>query len=104
MTPHAATAADPHAEIRAEVRKLCMRFPGEYWREPASRRGNPTDFVTARPEAGWLAAPTHEEFGGAGLDRMFVTSAADGVDEPHGGDLFELAPGCRGLAPGMYAG
>lgn len=47
---------------------------------------------------------TNVAFGGAGLDRMFVTSAADGVDEPHGGDLFELAPGCRGLAPGMYAG
>ena len=47
MTPHAAPAADPHAEIRAEVRKLCARFPGEYWRELDSRRGDPTEFVTA---------------------------------------------------------
>jgi len=43
-------------------------------------------------------------FAGAGLDRMFVTSAADGVDEEHGGALFEVDPGCRGRAPMMYRG
>lgn len=43
-------------------------------------------------------------FAGEALDRMFVTSASDGVDEPHGGDLFELDPGCRGSAPFMYRG
>ncbi len=29
----AALLTDPHAEIREEVRKLCARFPGEYWRK-----------------------------------------------------------------------
>ncbi len=24
---------DPHAEIKEEVRKLCAKFPGEYWRQ-----------------------------------------------------------------------
>lgn len=43
-------------------------------------------------------------FAGEGLDRMFVTSAADGVDEPHGGALFEIDPGCRGLATQYYRG
>lgn len=43
-------------------------------------------------------------FAGARLDRMFVTSAADGVDEPHGGALFEVDPGCTGLAPHEFAG
>ena len=43
-------------------------------------------------------------FAGAALDRMFVTSAADGVDEEHGGALFEIDPGCRGRAPMMYRG
>lgn len=38
------------------------------------------------------------------LDRLFVTSAADGVDEPHAGALFELDPGCRGVAPHRFAG
>ena len=43
------------AEIRAAVRELCARFPGEYWRglEP---EGYPTEFVTALTESGWLAA------------------------------------------------
>jgi len=43
-------------------------------------------------------------FAGEGLDRMFVTSASDGVDEPHGGALFEVDPGCRGLATQVYRG
>jgi sugar lactone lactonase YvrE len=43
-------------------------------------------------------------FAGADLDRMFVTSAGDGVDEPHGGALFEVDPGCRGLATQLYRG
>ena len=43
-------------------------------------------------------------FAGATLDRMFVTSASDGVDEPLGGALFEIDPGCRGRAPEKYSG
>ena len=44
-------------------------------------------------------------FAGPELDRMFVTSAADGVpDEPHAGCLFEVDPGVRGLAPHRYGG
>jgi xylono-1,5-lactonase len=47
-------------------------------------------------------------FAGAGLDRMFVTSAAKGLDrskEPLAGSLFEVdAGGVRGLAPGLFAG
>jgi sugar lactone lactonase YvrE len=43
-------------------------------------------------------------FAGPELDRMFVTSAADGVDEPLAGCLFEVEPGCRGLAPEMFKG
>ena len=38
MDPHA-PFADPHAEIREEVRKLCGRFPGEYWRKLDQVRG-----------------------------------------------------------------
>lgn len=41
-------------------------------------------------------------FAGRALDRMFVTSAADGCDDPHAGQLFEIDPGCRGLAPFRY--
>ncbi len=43
-------------------------------------------------------------FAGPGLDRLFVTSAADGVAEPHGGALFEVAAGRTGLPPERFAG
>ena len=47
---------------------------------------------------------TNVAFAGPDLDRMFVTSAADGVDEEHGGALFEVDPRCRGLLPFRYKG
>lgn len=48
---------------------------------------------------------TNITFAGRDLDRMFVTSAADGVDEPHGGALFEVDPqGFRGLPTQMFGG
>lgn len=43
-------------------------------------------------------------FGGPALDRMFVTSAGEGVDEPLGGALFEIDPGIHGRVPEMYRG
>lgn len=57
-----------------------------------------------------LPAPqiTSVTFAGAGLDRMFVTSAAKGLDrskETFAGCLFEVdAGGVRGLPTGLFAG
>jgi sugar lactone lactonase YvrE len=48
---------------------------------------------------------TNCAFAGAGLDRLFVTSAAVGTsNEALAGALFELHPGIRGLAPIPFAG
>lgn len=41
---------------------------------------------------------TSMAFAGDDLRRMFVTSAAEGVDEQFAGALFEVDPGCQGLA------
>jgi len=79
---------DAHAEIREEVRKLCARFPGEYWRALDARRGYPTEFVGALTEAGYLGALIPEEFGGAGLP---VSAAAAILEEIH-------AAGCNAAA------
>ena len=87
MDQHAAPA-DPHAEIRAEVRKLCARFPGEYWRELDARRGYPTEFVRALTEAGFLGALIPEEYGGSGLG---LGAAAAILEEVQ-------AQGCNGAA------
>jgi len=53
-------------EIRAGVRALCERFPGEYWRELEPDR-YPEEFVEALTRDGWLGALIPEEYGGAGL-------------------------------------
>src|SRR5271166_1068458 len=79
---------DPHAEIRAEVAKLCARFPGEYWRRLDRDRIYPTEFVRALTEAGYLAALIPEEYGGAGLP---LSAAAAILETIH-------AEGCNGAA------
>jgi len=47
---------------------------------------------------------TNVAFAGDALDRLFVTSAADGMDEEHGGALFVVNPGCRGLPTRKFKG
>jgi acyl-CoA dehydrogenase len=68
-----AQLVDPHNEIREEVRKLCARFPGEYWRRLDQQRAYPTEFVRALTEAGYLGALIPEEYGGAGLTPVSYT-------------------------------
>ena len=65
---------DLHPEIREEVKKLCAKFPGEYWRKLDQVRGYPTEFINALTEAGYLGALIPEEYGGAGLP-LSATSA-----------------------------
>jgi acyl-CoA dehydrogenase len=64
-------------QIRASVRELCSRFPGEYWRELEPDR-YPEEFVAALTELGWLAALIPEEYGGAGLG---ITAASVILEE-----------------------
>jgi sugar lactone lactonase YvrE len=57
----------------------------------------------------WIDLPasqiTSMAFAGAALDRLFVTSAADGKpDEPLAGALFEVDPGVKGSPPLKFAG
>ncbi|HTN95772.1 MAG TPA: acyl-CoA dehydrogenase family protein, partial [Nordella sp.] len=59
--------AEPYSEIRQEIRKLCLRFPGDYWRALDRERQYPTEFVKALTGAGWLAALIPESYGGSGL-------------------------------------
>ena len=84
-TPH---GTDPHAEIRAEVAKLCARFPGDYWRKLDEVRGYPTEFVQALTEGGYLGALIPEEYGGAGLG---LSAAAAILEEVQ-------LQGCNGAA------
>ena len=78
------TSDDPrapdHPEIRAAVRALCARFPGEYWRAHDRERAYPEDFVRALTEAGYLAALIPEAYGGSGLP---LSAAAAILEEIH---------------------
>src|SRR3977135_316701 len=62
-----ADESDELAQIRASVRSLCTKFPGEYWRKLDRERAYPTDFVAALTEAGYLSALIPERYGGNGL-------------------------------------
>jgi acyl-CoA dehydrogenase len=66
--------AEQLAPIRAAVRALCEKFPGEYWRKLDRERIYPTEFVVALTKAGFLAALIPEQYGGSGLPML--TAAA----------------------------
>ncbi len=81
-------AADDLAQVRASVRALCAKFPGEYWRSLDRERAYPREFVVALTQAGFLAALIPEDYGGSGLS---MTAAAAIMEEIH-------AAGCNGAA------
>ncbi len=54
-------------EIREAVRRLCAKFPGEYWRALDRDRAYPTEFVSALTDAGFLSVLIPEEYDGSGL-------------------------------------
>ena len=55
------------SEIRDEVRKLCSKYPDEYWRKLDKEDDYPVQFVQELTDAGWLAALIPEQYGGSGL-------------------------------------
>jgi len=69
-----------HGDIRAAVRGLCARYPGEYWRKLDRERAYPTEFVRALTEAGYLGCLIPEPFGGSGLG---IGAAAAILEEVH---------------------
>jgi acyl-CoA dehydrogenase len=74
------TEPDEFADVRAGVRALCVKFPGEYWRALDRERAYPTEFVAALTKAGYLAALIPEEYGGSGLT---LGAAAAILEEVH---------------------
>ena len=54
-------------EIREEIRKLCRKYPDEYWRKLDKDDEYPEHFVQELTDAGWLAALIPEQYGGSGL-------------------------------------
>ena len=61
------TLGEDYSELRDAVRRICEKFPGEYWRALDNRSGYPSEFVAALTEAGLLGALIPETYGGSGL-------------------------------------
>lgn len=68
-----------HQEIRDSVQKLCIRFPGEYWRRCDREQAYPSEFVKALTDAGYLGALIPEHFGGAELSMSEVTAILEEI-------------------------
>jgi acyl-CoA dehydrogenase len=56
-----------YPEIRDAISKICINFPGAYWRELDKESAYPTEFVQTLTDAGYLSALIPETYGGAGL-------------------------------------
>jgi len=76
--------AQDHKDIREAVRKLCDRFPGEYWRKLDAERAYPAAFVNALTEAGYLATLIPEEYGGAGLTLSAAAAVLEEIQRSGG--------------------
>ena len=56
-----------YAFLRDPVRRICERFPGDYWRRLDAAAEYPTEFVQALTEHEYLGCLIPEEYGGSGL-------------------------------------
>jgi acyl-CoA dehydrogenase len=75
-------------DIRDAVARLCLEFPGEYWRACDRDARYPTEFVQALTRSGYLSVLIPEEYGGAGLP---LAAACAVMEEIH-------RSGCNGAA------
>jgi len=58
---------EDYPELRDSVRRVCERYPGEYWRGLDEASAYPTAFIKELTEGGFLSALIPEEYGGTGL-------------------------------------
>lgn len=82
------TPKETYPEIREQVRKLCARFPGEYWRKLDEERGYPTAFVKELTESGFLSVLVPEQYDGSGLGLSAAAAILETIQET----------GCNGAA------
>jgi acyl-CoA dehydrogenase len=75
---------EPYADLRAGVRELCGRFPGEYWQKMDRHRRYPEEFVSALTDAGYLAVLIPEEYGGAGLGVLEASVVLEEINRSGG--------------------
>ena len=70
---------EDYPELRQSVRKICEKYPGEYWRKLDREMAYPSAFVDALTEAGYLSVLIPEEYGGAGLKLSAATAILEEI-------------------------
>ena len=75
---------EDYTEIRDAVRKLCARYPDEYWHKLDRENEYPTEFVTALSDAGYLSILIPEEFGGSGLPLSAACAVLEEIQKSGG--------------------
>ena len=71
--------------IKDSVKKICDRFPLQYWRDQDKTGEFPEDFVQAITDGGWLGIAMPEEYGGAGLGIMEAAVLANTISNSGAG-------------------
>jgi acyl-CoA dehydrogenase len=69
---------DTHEELRDGVRRVCRKFPDEYWRRLDAEHEFPWAFYEAMAEGGWIGVALPEAYGGGGLG---ITEASIVLEE-----------------------
>ena len=67
-----------HEDLRDGVRRVCSKFPDEYWRRLDAEHEFPWEFYEAMAEGGWIGVAMPESFGGGGLG---ITEASIVLEE-----------------------
>jgi acyl-CoA dehydrogenase len=70
--------ADPYAELREGVRRVCADFGDPYWRQHDEGHEFPWDFYDALAQGGWIGIAIPEEYGGGGAG---ITEASIMLEE-----------------------
>jgi acyl-CoA dehydrogenase len=65
--------SEDHLAIREATKRICSKFPDEYWSQKDTAAEFPHEFHRAMAQDGWLGITMPEELGGSGLG---VTEAA----------------------------
>jgi len=65
--------SEDHLAIREAIKRICSKFPDEYWSQKDTAAEFPHEFHRAMGQDGWLGITMPEELGGSGLG---VTEAA----------------------------
>jgi acyl-CoA dehydrogenase len=65
--PITLAVGEDYPELRESIRKVCERYPGDYWRKLEAEQAYPTEFIKELTQGGFLACLIPEEYGGSGL-------------------------------------